>query len=73
MPKQKETLCTSLEDKLLDYDSYGEGFNFTLPNGKEKYGTWFGFIFTVAINGLILIYGYNKGMKLFGYGDTTIL
>ena len=72
LKKKKETTCTKIEDKVLDYDHYGDGFAFTLPNGKEKYGSWIGFTITMLLNILILVYAVQKGQKVFGYGDSAV-
>ena len=71
--KRKETPCSKIEGKVLDYDKYGQGFNFTLPNGKEKYGSWIGFTLSMLINILILVYGIQKGMNVIEHGDSSII
>ena len=65
--------CESFKDKILDWDAFGEGFTFKLPNGKETTRTWVGVIFTVLIYGVIMLYAYMKFAKVIAYGDSTII
>ena len=64
--------CKKLEEIMLDRDAFGQGFAFTLPNGKETYNTWFGTITTFLLYGLLIVYGSMKMQKVYGYGSSAI-
>ena len=68
---EKQT-CGKVGEFLLDQDAFGEGFNFSLPNGKEKYTSWKGVIVTFIMWCVILLYAAMKGDKVWGYGDSSI-
>ena len=64
--------CGKLEEILLDRDAFGQGFSFTLPNGKETYNTWFGTIMTFLLYCVIAVYATMKMQKVWGYGSSDI-
>ena len=68
-----ETVIDKAKEFLLDRDVFGEGFSFTLPNGKETTRTWGGTCLTFFFYIILLIYSYMKIMKVFGYGDSMII
>ena len=70
---KKNNACDKVGEIILDRDAFGEGFAFTLPNGKEKYTTWCGVLFTAIIYALIVLYGVMKLGKVTGYADTQII
>jgi len=58
---------------VKDRDAFGETFSFTLPNGKEKYTTWCGLIFTATIYIVLIVYGQMKLGKVIGWGDSAVV
>ena len=71
--RKRERACTKFGDVVLDSDAFGEGFSFTLPNGKAKYNTWCGVFFTFSLYFVIAVYGLMKLGKVVNFGDSTII
>jgi hypothetical protein len=46
--------------KLLSYDIFGEDVGFTFSNGQRTHGSWIGLLLTVAISGLVILYGMKR-------------
>ena len=70
---KKETACSKVGEIVKDRDAFGETFSFTLPNGKEKYTTWCGLIFTATIYIVLIVYGQMKLGKVVGWGDSAVV
>ena len=65
--------CGRVGELILDQDAFGEGFNFSLPNGKEKYTTWKGVVITFLMWCVIIVYAVMKGDKVWGYAASAIV
>ena len=70
--KPRSPACEKLSDAFLDRDAFGQGFTFTLPNGKETYNTWCGVFLTFFIYIILGGYGYMKLHKVIEWGDSSV-
>ena len=63
----------SFFNKLKSLDSFGQSFNFVLPEGGRSKKTWVGCVATFITLFLTIFYGSLQFIKLINFGEPTIM
>ena len=67
---KKPTLLSSVADKFMSLDMFGETLTFTIDSA-DTYPSLCGTIVSLAIFALVLPYGAHKFTTMWEYGDTS--
>ena len=78
LPDSNQTIAKTktrnvLKEKAFELDSFGQGFNFKLPNGKDRLNSCLGFTLTMMIFVCLSFYGCLKFLNLVTYADSAVI
>ena len=57
---------------MLDLDSFGQGFNFMLPDGKDNHQSALGSFFSIILALIMILYGTLLMQRLIVFGETVV-
>ena len=61
-----------LKEKALDLDQFGSGFNFKLPEGKDTINTMVGFVTSLTVLIIVIMYSSMQLHRLNGYSENLV-
>ena len=61
-----------MQEKALDLDQFGSGFNFKLPEGKDTINTMVGFVTSLAVLIIVIMYSSMQLHRLNGYSENLV-
>ena len=70
MPKKA---CHNSNGSFAKFDSFGQGFRWNLPGGRETLGTSFGATISILMSCILIFYGILQMHRLIEFGETIVM
>ena len=72
MPAEGKEKSNNVKNWFLGLDSFGEGFNFKLPDGKDNHQSMLGSVFSIILALIMILYGTLLMQRLVVFGETVV-